>query len=183
MSKGVSSLASNQTLRIHTGRVTCCAWNMKCEKLVNADDNGLIIVWSLEDDAWYEEMINNRKESFVKDLKWTNNGDCICIIYFDGAVIVGSVEGTKIWGKDFGVSLNLLMWSPDGRNIFFLTIKNELKVYDSHGNYLKNMVLRNIDAEENKSDDIVALDWYSGASGYLSKTAADIAIALRDGQI
>ncbi len=42
---------------------------------------------------WYEEMINNRNKSVVEDMKWTSDGKKICIIYEDGAVIVGSVDG------------------------------------------------------------------------------------------
>ena len=47
----------------------------------------------------HEEMINNRNKSVVKDMKWTANGEKICIVYEDGAVIVGSVEGNRLWGK------------------------------------------------------------------------------------
>ncbi len=35
----------------------------------------------------------------MKDMKWTANGEKICIIYEDGAVIVGSVDGNRLWGK------------------------------------------------------------------------------------
>ena len=34
----------------------------------------------------YEEMINNRNKSVVRDMKWTPDGRKICIIYEDGAV-------------------------------------------------------------------------------------------------
>ena len=35
---------------------------------------------------WYEEMINNRNKSIVKDMKWSPDGRKICIVYEDGAV-------------------------------------------------------------------------------------------------
>ena len=34
--------------------------------------------------AWYEEMINNRNKSVVKDMKWNADGQKICIVYEDG---------------------------------------------------------------------------------------------------
>lgn len=34
----------------------------------------------------YEEMINNRNKSVVRDMKWTPDGRKICIVYEDGAV-------------------------------------------------------------------------------------------------
>jgi hypothetical protein len=40
-------------------------------------------------------MINNRNKSVVRDMKWTADGSKICIIYEDGAVIVGSVDGNR----------------------------------------------------------------------------------------
>ena len=54
-------------------------------------------------------------------MKWTSNGEKICIIYEDGAVIVGSVDGNRLWGKELGLTLCLVEWSPDGRLILFCT--------------------------------------------------------------
>ena len=34
----------------------------------------------------YEEMINNRNKSSVRDMKWSPDGKKICIVYEDGAV-------------------------------------------------------------------------------------------------
>ena len=45
-------------------------------------------------------MINNRNKSVVKGMSWNTDGNKICIVYEDGAVIVGSVDGNRIWGKE-----------------------------------------------------------------------------------
>ena len=45
-------------------------------------------------------MINNRNRSVVRDMSWTKDGQKICIVYEDGAIIVGSFDGTRLWGKD-----------------------------------------------------------------------------------
>lgn len=66
-------------------------------------------------------MVNNRNKSFVTDMKWSVNGQKICIIYEDGQVIVGSVDGDRIWGKNLDVKLNNVDWSPDGRLLVFGT--------------------------------------------------------------
>ena len=34
--------------------------------------------------SWYEEMINNRNKSVVRGMKWTADGQKICIVYEDG---------------------------------------------------------------------------------------------------
>lgn len=46
--------------------------------------------------SWYEEMINNRNKSVVRSMSWNADGLKICIVYEDGAVIVGSVDGTNM---------------------------------------------------------------------------------------
>lgn len=38
-------------------------------------------------------MINNRNKSVVRSMSWNADGQKICIVYEDGAVIVGSVDG------------------------------------------------------------------------------------------
>ena len=45
-------------------------------------------------------MINNRNKSVVRSMGWNADGQKICIVYEDGAVIVGSVDGNRIWGKE-----------------------------------------------------------------------------------
>ena len=60
-------------------------WNDQCRKVTTSDQNGLIIVWMLHKNMWFEEMINNRNKSVVRDMKWTADGQKICIIYEDGA--------------------------------------------------------------------------------------------------
>lgn len=40
-------------------------------------------------------MINNRNKSVVRSMSWNADGQKICIVYEDGAVIVGSVDGKK----------------------------------------------------------------------------------------
>lgn len=45
--------------------------------------------------AWYEEMMNNRNKSVVRSMRWNTDGQKICIVYEDGVVILGSVDGKR----------------------------------------------------------------------------------------
>lgn len=91
--------------------------------------------------VWLEEMINNRNKSVVRAMKWTGDGQKICIVYEDGAVIVGSVDGNRLWGKELDVSLRLVDWSPDARHILFVTKESDVLLYDSMGNKIRNVHL------------------------------------------
>ena len=93
-----SNLSMNQTLDGHGGAVICVTWNAIFQKLTTSDESGLIIVWMLHKGMWFEEMINNRNKSVVRDMAWNPDGGKICICYEDGAVIVGSVDGNRLWG-------------------------------------------------------------------------------------
>ena len=87
-------------------------------------------------DSWFEEMINNRNKGYVVDMNWSPDGSKICIAYDDGNVIVGSVEGSRLWGKQFDHELYNMTWSPDSSLLLFGTDKGEVKIYDSQGNYI-----------------------------------------------
>ena len=50
-------------------------------------------------------MINNRNKSVVRDMQWNSDGQKVCIVYEDGAVIVGGVEGNRLWGKELKIPL------------------------------------------------------------------------------
>lgn len=52
---------------------------------------------------------------FMPTLRWWPQKICIC--YEDGAVIVGSVDGNRLWGKEFKMQLQYCEWSPDARQV------------------------------------------------------------------
>jgi len=196
-----SNLSMNQTLDGHEGSVMCVTWNSNYRKLTTSDENGLIIVWMLHKGMWFEEMINNRNKSVVRDMKWTADGQKISIIYEDGAVIVGSVEGTRLWGKELSVVLKFVEWSPDGKNILFVTRSNEIDVYDCLGNRIKGVPLyaleggkrknRGDDSDDDDDDDdddeddneIIGIHWYDGSEGHIDLDAPTLAVAFRNGRV
>ena len=61
--------------------------------------------------------------------------DVACVVCI-GAVIVGTVQGGRIWGKELkGLALTHVQWSPDSKVILFGHSKGEVQIYDSHGTY------------------------------------------------
>ncbi|PWU89489.1 putative intraflagellar transport protein 122B [Trypanosoma cruzi] len=129
------ALLVNQTLEGHSADVSAVAWNHQYRKLTSSDESGQIIVWTLHKGMWMEEMINNRNKSTVCDLSWSADGTKVCIIYEDGAVIVGGVDGNRLWGKDVKRELAKVTWSPDDRYILFGTKNGEVLVNESDGGH------------------------------------------------
>jgi len=184
-SKGMaapSNLSMNQTLEGHNGSVMCVCWNENYRKLTTSDQYGLIIVWMLHKGMWFEEMINNRNKSTVRGMKWTSDGQRICIIYEDGAVIVGSVDGNRLWGKELKTQLAHVQWSPDGRNIIFCTLQCEVHIYDAIGNYMSKMNLYCLD-DAAAPTSLIGIDWYDGAEGLQDPNQPTLAIGMENGRL
>lgn len=83
-----------------------------------------------------------RNKGVPQDLRWAADGSKICIAYDDGAVIVGGVDGARLWGKDLPLrSLSRLHWAPDTDSILFATATGECHSYDSIGNPISKLQL------------------------------------------
>ncbi|TYZ67233.1 hypothetical protein PybrP1_011840 [[Pythium] brassicae (nom. inval.)] len=181
-----SNLTMNQSLEGHNGAVVCATWNANFKKLTTSDENGLIIVWVMHRGMWYEEMINNRNKSVVKDMKWTTDGQKICIAYEDGAVIVGSVDGNRLWGKEMKTQLAFVEWAPDGKSLLFVSKDGDVSVHDALGNKVSNLALyavENAGGGRERDYKIVGVHWYDGCEGHISQEAPTLAIAFRDGKV
>ena len=155
------NLSMNQTLEGHKGSVVVADWNPRHDKLTTSDQNGLIIVWMLHKGMWFEEMINNRNKSVVRDMRWSKDGEKICIAYEDGHVIVGGAGGKRLWGKDLPLTLSLCEWSPDGRFVLFGTASGQVLLYDSSGHPIAET--RVVANEGVGASPLVAIDWHPGA--------------------
>uniref|UniRef100_A0A7S3VHU1 Anaphase-promoting complex subunit 4 WD40 domain-containing protein n=1 Tax=Dunaliella tertiolecta TaxID=3047 RepID=A0A7S3VHU1_DUNTE len=179
---GPGNLSLNQTLEGHNGAVLVATWNDMFQKLTTSDESGLIIVWMLHNRMWHEEMINNRNKSVVRDMKWTSGGEKICIAYEDGAVIVGSVDGNRLWGKELGINLSLVEWSPDGRMILFCTPTGEVHTYDGSGNAVSRVSLYCNEGFAG-AHQVVGIEWYDGLLGYAEPNCPVLAICLDNGRM
>ncbi|CAF0760409.1 unnamed protein product [Brachionus calyciflorus] len=99
-SSNTTNLLMNASLEGHTSQISCIAWNDVYNKLTTADTNGRIVIWNCHRNEWTEEMVNKRDMIVVTSMKWSADGEHICIVYNDGVIIMGSVEGNRIWVKD-----------------------------------------------------------------------------------
>jgi len=180
-----SNLSMNQSCEGHGGAVVCCTWNSVFRKLTTSDENGLIIVWMLHRSEWYEEMINNRNRSVVTSMKWSADGQRICIGYADGAVIVGGVDGNRIWAKELGMELSFVEWSPDCRNIIFVNKQSKVFLYDNRGNRIAQIGLHITpeSSEDGDEDRIIGVDWYDGVRGHVDIDAPDLVIGFAHGRV
>ncbi|XP_066155495.1 WD repeat-containing protein 35 [Euwallacea fornicatus] len=177
-----SNLSMNQTLEGHTDTIRVLTWNEPHKKLTTSDSHGVIIVWMLYKGAWYEEMINNRKKSTVVGMDWSSDGQKICIIYEDGAVIVGCVGGNRIWGKELKhVPLCGVQWSPDGKLLLFALKTGQLHLYDNQGNFVMKLAIFCHDIQYD-SIPIVGIDWYNGAGGFMHSMCPTLAICFESGK-
>ncbi|RZC42807.1 WD repeat-containing protein 35, partial [Asbolus verrucosus] len=177
-----SNLSMNQTLEGHTENIQVLVWNEAHKKLTTSDQNGVIIVWMMYKGAWYEEMINNRKKSTVVGMAWSADGLKICIIYEDGAVIVGSVDGNRIWGKELkNIYLSGVQWSPDGKLLLFSLKNGQVHLYDNQGNFTMQI---EIFCNEVMLEliPVVGLDWYNGQNGHMHALCPNLAICYENGR-
>jgi WD repeat-containing protein 35 len=168
--------------RLFAGTVQVVAWNPHHKKLTTADSTGLIIVLLLHKGTWFEEMINNRGKSVVADMRWRSNGEEICIAYQDGHVIVGTVDGNRVWSKDVGALLTHVEWAPDGRWLLFGTGDGPLMVYSHQGAKIGNLELQAI-ADIGAPVKLLSVEWYDGAEGYIYPDVPCLAIAFVNGRV
>ncbi|KAG5677812.1 hypothetical protein PVAND_007539 [Polypedilum vanderplanki] len=183
-SKGLaaaSNLSMNQTLEGHKGNVVVVVWNEQQQKLTTSDDNGVIIVWTMYKGSFFEEMTNDRKKSTVKGMAWTNDGQKICIVYEDGAVIVGSVDGNRIWGKEIkNTQLSGIQWSPDNRLLLFALKNGEVHLYDNQGIFVSKINIQCVQLSSIRGTSVVGLNWFNG---YAQGNRPTLAICYETGKI
>ncbi|CAK5076286.1 unnamed protein product [Meloidogyne enterolobii] len=143
---------SSQQLEGHSSSVRVLSWNEVYQKLASTDDAGVIIVWMTHgpDESWFEEMVNNRQKSTVSSLKWSNDGMKIAIAYEDGQVIIGSVDGNRLWNKDIGGSLTKIAWNTDDTLLLLGFADGEVHAYSQYGDFVskvKMLCVENMELE------------------------------------
>jgi WD repeat-containing protein 35 len=112
-------------------------------------------------------------------------------ISISGTLIVGSVEGQRLWGKEISAKVYLVQWSTDGKMLFLATKSGEVQIYDSYGNFmvrhqqclLSNHQNRMSPTQVPPGSSIIAMDWYNGLYGYVEPSTPTFAIAFDTGKV
>ena len=81
----------------HKSSISLISWNNIYDKITTVDTDGVLVVWQNRKGIFDIEMVNNRQESYIKDVKWSKNGEYICFIYQDGQIYTGLVNGNHDW--------------------------------------------------------------------------------------
>lgn len=89
-------------------------------------------------------------------------------IPFLGQVIVGSVDGNRLWSKEIGSHLAAVTWSTDSSLLLFGLTDGEVHAYDLGGNFVLKVPMICIDSVELeaalskdlKKDVIVSMEWF-----------------------
>lgn len=143
----------------------------------------------LHKNYWFEEMINNRNKSTVKDMKWSPDGSKICIMYEDGALILGSVDGQRLWGKEYKFKLEMVEFSPDSKLMLFGTPEGEVKVHDVNGNMIHQIKMHCLQRIVNNNQlfkpdlPLASIVWYENAKMYSEDTPNGLCIAYKCGRV
>lgn len=134
-------------------------------------------------------MVNNRKMSVVRDMRWSPDGTKVGIIYEDGHVIIGGVEGSRKWGRDFKHRLALIEWSPDSQLVLFGTLDGEVFVYDDNGDPLSQIRMVGLQkivepaAFLTPKIPLSSIEWYDQAKMYTDDAPVGLCIAYQCGRI
>ena len=75
-------------------------------------------------------------------------------------MIVGSVDGNRLWGKELNMPLRFVEWSPDSRFIMFVTLDAEVWIFDAEGAKVRSFTLVGQDHSSLGGDIGEAIVWF-----------------------
>ena len=149
----------------HHGSINLITWNICYNKLTTVDTDGSLVVWKRKNGLFETEMVNNREESFIKDVKWSKNGEYICFIYEDGQIFTGLVDGSHDWYNTIDKGITIAEFSPDNTKILIAKKKGDIYIFSINGQQIGNINL----GEAYKELEIVTIDWWCDYRRYNSK--------------
>ena len=140
----------------HKSSISLISWNNIYDKITTVDIDGVLVVWQNRKGIFDIEMVNNRQESYIKDVKWSKNGEYICFIYEDGQIYTGLVNGNHDWYNCAEKGLCFVEFSPDNKKILIAKKREKIYIFSITGQQIDEI---NLDTPYNEYD-IATIDWY-----------------------
>ena len=140
----------------HKGSINLISWNIPYNKLTTVDMEGSLVVWKKKNGIFDIEMVNNREESFLRDVKWSKDGEYICFIYDDGQIYTGLVDGNHEWNTEVDKGLMFVEFSPDNQKILISKKKELIYIFSINGKQIGELKLQ----KPYNEYEIASIDWW-----------------------
>ena len=150
----------------HKYSISLITWNICYNKLTTVDSEGTLVVWKKKNNLFDIEMVNNREESYIRNVKWSKSGKYICFVYEDGQIYTGLVNGNHEWYNDVESGLAFVEFSPDDKKILIAKKKEKIYIFSINGQQIGEIIL---DSPYNEYD-IVSIEWWADYRKYYSET-------------
>lgn len=109
--QGRTEIKSNENLAgSGKERVALLQWNKRHQKLLSLDAAGLMVVWIEHKGSFVQEMINQSESNRIKLVSWSTSNSLIALVLEDNEVIMGTVEGERVWSLKVDVKVEFLQW-------------------------------------------------------------------------
>ena len=149
----------------HKNSISLITWNICYNKLTTVDSEGTLVVWKKKNNLFDVEMVNNREESYIRNVKWSKNGKYICFVYEDGQIYTGSVNGSHEWYNILESGLAFVEFSPDDKKIIIGKKKEKIYIFSINGQQIGEI---NLEPPYNEYD-IVTIEWWSDYRKYYNE--------------
>lgn len=110
----------------HQAPITTLSWNVQHEKLLSLDSQGLMIIWTENEDSFEEEMINQSESDQIMIAHWSKLGNFILILFQSGNMILGNVEGERLWSRKIELEVKFIDWAENDKTIVLSDFNGEL---------------------------------------------------------
>ena len=126
-------LSMNQNISSnHKSSISVLSWNEKHDKLLSVDENGLMVIWIEDNDKnFVEEMVNEAGKRRIKFAKWSNSGSYVVIIIEGGELILGSVDGERLWNQKMSNDIEKVAFIENDNLLILRDVKGMLYIVDS----------------------------------------------------
>ena len=114
----------------HEEGIKTLSWNVNYDKLLSVDRRGRMVVWAENLGTYEEEMVNESPSKPIRFARWAKNGSFINIIIEGGKIILGNVEGDRIWELNVNINITNGVFFENDRTLVLTNPVGELVVVD-----------------------------------------------------
>ena len=149
----------------HKYSISLITWNVCYNKLTTVDSEGTLVVWKKKNNLFDVQMVNNREESYIRNVRWSKDGKYICFVYEDGQIYTGLVNGSHEWYNVIDSGLAFVEFSPDDKKILIGKKKEKIYIFSINGQQIGEI---NLDSPYNEYD-IANIEWWSDYRKYYNE--------------